>query len=169
LRYIRESFSENFLFDSYDSYTTPETTYLSDPGKTLIFSDEIECIKKEVESLKKQGIQIFIGLGHSGFVKDVEIANKVPELDVIVGGHSHTFLYSGPKPSVEDIVDKYPTVVNHGSHITLVVQAFAFSKYLGKLNLEFDESGNIHRYEGEPILLTQNMPEGIINKSIIHQ
>jgi 5'-nucleotidase len=62
---------------------------------------------------------------------------------------------------VEEIVDNYPVVVNHSSHISLVVQAFAFGKYLGKLDLQFDDSGNINRYEGKPILLDQTIKEGI--------
>ncbi|CAG2122753.1 unnamed protein product, partial [Medioppia subpectinata] len=79
-------------------YLTPETTFLSNPGNTIKFMDEIQCLREEVRKLKSDGIDIIIGLGHSGFVRDVEIAKSVPEIDVIVGGHSHTLLYDGPKP-----------------------------------------------------------------------
>ncbi|CAG2118853.1 unnamed protein product, partial [Medioppia subpectinata] len=102
---------------------------------------------------------IIIGLGHSGFVRDVEIAKSVPEIDVIVGGHSHTLLYDGPKPSVEEVIDKYPTIINHGSHQSLVLQAFAFGKYLGVIDVEFDAEGNVTRFEGKPILLDNSFPE----------
>ena len=140
---------------------TPETSFLANPGPTIKFTDEIECLKEEIKQLKVRGINIIIGLGHSGFVKDVEIAQKVPEIDVIVGGHSHTFLYSGLKPSVEEVVEKYPTIVNHGSHQSLVLQAYAFGKYLGLIDIEFDESGNVHRFDGQPILLDNSVPEGL--------
>ncbi|XP_054164291.1 protein 5NUC-like [Oppia nitens] len=140
-------------------YLTPETSFLSNPGKTIKFVDEIESIRKEVKHLQSLGIKIIIGLGHSGFVRDVEIAQNVPELDVIVGGHSHTLLYSGEKPSVEDVVDKYPTVVNHGSHQTIILQAYANGKYLGLINLEFDSDGNITRFDGQPILLDNKYAE----------
>ena len=41
-----------------------------------------------------------IGLGHSGFDREVEIARRIPELSLVVGGHSHSLLYSpkGIKP-----------------------------------------------------------------------
>lgn len=38
--------------------------------------------------LKDKGVNIFIGLGHSGFDKDKEIAAKIPEMDVVIGAHS---------------------------------------------------------------------------------
>ena len=44
--------------------------------------------------LKEDGVDIIIALGHSGYLIDIELAEKVPELDLVVGGHSHTFLYT---------------------------------------------------------------------------
>jgi len=38
---------------------------------------------------------MLIALGHSGYDKDLEIAEQVAEIDVVVGGHSHTFLWTG--------------------------------------------------------------------------
>lgn len=61
----------------------------------LKFIDEIEALTKEATRLHNEGIKIIIAVGHSGYDVDMEIAAKVPYLDVIVGGHSHTFLYSG--------------------------------------------------------------------------
>ena len=34
-------------------------------------------------------------VGHGGFLLDQEIAKEVDGVDVIVGGHSNTFLYTG--------------------------------------------------------------------------
>ena len=36
-----------------------------------------------------------MAVGHAGFDVDKEIAKKVIGVDVVVGGHSNTFLYSG--------------------------------------------------------------------------
>ena len=44
--------------------------------------------------LKEDGVEIIIALGHSGYLIDIELAENIPELDLVVGGHSHTFLYT---------------------------------------------------------------------------
>ena len=43
--------------------------------------------------MKAQGVNIIIAVGHSGYKRDKEIAKQVPEVDVVVGGHSNSFLY----------------------------------------------------------------------------
>ena len=43
---------------------------------------------------EEQGVEIIIALGHSGYLIDIELAENIPELDLVVGGHSHTFLYT---------------------------------------------------------------------------
>ena len=63
------------------------------------FLDEITSIDKEAKNLKAKGVNIIIAVGHSGFEKDQEIAKNVPDVDVVVGGHSNTFLYNGQSPS----------------------------------------------------------------------
>ena len=71
---------------------------ISQPGKVK-FLDEITSIDKEAKNLKAKGVNIIIAVGHSGFEKDQEIAKNVPDVDVVVGGHSNTFLYNGQSPS----------------------------------------------------------------------
>ena len=65
------------------------------------FLDEVISIDKEAKRLKAKGVDIIIALGHSGFKMDKEIAQKVPDVDVVVGGHTNTFLYNGEPPSNE--------------------------------------------------------------------
>ena len=61
------------------------------------FLDEIESIKAEISRLKNRhlDLKIFIALGHSGFEMDKKIAANVPDIDIVIGGHTNTFLYSG--------------------------------------------------------------------------
>ena len=75
-------------------YVTPFTIYSSNPPKELVIMDEVEALKEEVTKLHDDGVDIIIALGHSGYVKDKEVARSVPHVDVVVGAHSHYFLYT---------------------------------------------------------------------------
>jgi 5'-nucleotidase len=147
-------------------YILPDTRWLSRPGKTVVFNDEIVSIRNEIENLRTEhanSLNIFIAVGHSGIEKDKEIAAKIEDLDIVVGGHSNTFLFTGAKPpSIEKPYDRYPVVFDHGMKgKTLVVQASAFGKYIGKLDTVFDENGMIVKYSGNPILLDNSIAEGL--------
>ncbi|KAG8338395.1 hypothetical protein J6590_000057, partial [Homalodisca vitripennis] len=63
--------------------------------QNLEFLDEIPSIRLEAQRLRSQGVNILIALGHSGYPKDMEIAREVEDIDIVVGGHTHTFLYNG--------------------------------------------------------------------------
>lgn len=138
-------------------YLTPETLEVSNPGKILI-NDEITAVREEVAKLTEDGVDIIIALGHSGYDKDIEIAEAVPDIDIIVGGHTHSFLYTSqePHPSGETVRGPYPTLVNNR---TLVVQAFAYTKFLGHLKATFSEKGELESWTGEPILLDKSFKE----------
>ncbi|XP_075233853.1 snake venom 5'-nucleotidase-like [Lycorma delicatula] len=140
-------------------YLTPTTQELGLVGNVK-FKDEVESIKEQIEHLKPLGIKIFIALGHSGFAEDLEIAEKVPDIDLVIGGHTNTFLYNGDAPSNEIVEGDYPTIVIQPSKREVpVVQAFAFTKYLGHLNLVFDDDGEIIHKSGNPLLLDRSYPE----------
>lgn len=119
---------------------TPETKVLSELTGAVLFKDEIDVINSESEKLKKQGINIIIALTHSGYEKDKEIASKCPDVDVVVGGHSHSFLSNGvvdsKHPETKNIEGPYPTIIRkRNGRSAAVVQAYAYSKYMGKLDL----------------------------------
>ncbi|KAH8370442.1 hypothetical protein KR093_003550 [Drosophila rubida] len=117
-------------------YLTPLTKYYV-PYNNVEFVDEIAAINLEANHLTHQGVDIIIALGHSGYDKDRMIALACHDVDVVIGGHSHTFLYTGTPPSYDRPEGDYPTVVTrpNGQKVP-VLQAFAFTKYLGKINLE---------------------------------
>ena len=39
-------------------------------------------------------MNIIIALGHSGYLMDQKVAREVPGIDIIVGAHSHSFLFT---------------------------------------------------------------------------
>ena len=125
--------------------TPQDTDELASPGDNVTFSDPVAAVQGEVDRLTGMGVNKIIVLSHSGYGVDQKVAAETTGVDVIVGGHSNTLLSntndraSGP----------YPTMV--GS--TAIVQAYAYGKFLGELNLTFDDAGNITEAKGEPLVM----------------
>lgn len=131
---------------------TPET---SSPGSSVIFQDDVESLRADVQDLADQGIDKIIALTHVGYLRDQEIARQVPGIDAIIGGHSHTLL-----GDMEKAEGPYPTMIAapDGTEVPIGT-AYAYSKYLGHLILTFDDNGTLTKAEGEPILLDASVPE----------
>lgn len=126
---------------------TPET---SSPGPQVIFQDDIDSLKADVAALEAEGVTKIIALTHVGLPHDLKIAAAVPGIDAVVGGHSHTYL-SATDPERHG---PYPTWVTRGEgDLVPVVQAYAYSKYLGHLELIFDDAGRLVHAGGNTILL----------------
>jgi 5'-nucleotidase / UDP-sugar diphosphatase len=136
--------------------TPRDNQELTAAGKSIDFQDPVEAAKREAASLTAQGINKIILVSHSGYEVDKRLAAEVPEIDVIVGGHSHTLLSStDPKAA-----GPYPTMVKGPSGADVpIVQAYAYSKYLGELRVSFDDAGRVTKAEGAPILLDATVAE----------
>lgn len=140
-------------------YLTPKTKNAS-VKNDVEYEDEIIALRREVAILKKKGVNVIIALGHSGYERDLEIAEQVEDLDLVIGGHSHTFLGNGSSPDVEIPLGPYPTYVTQASGKSVpVVQAYAFNKYMGKIHMIFNKKGEIISLDGSPVLLDQSIPQ----------
>nr|XP_040015971.1 LOW QUALITY PROTEIN: 5'-nucleotidase [Gasterosteus aculeatus aculeatus] len=141
-------------------YTSKETPHLSQPGPDVLFEDEVSALQRQVDKLLALGVQKVVALGHSGFTVDQQVAREVRGVDVVIGGHSNTFLYSGPAPSSEVPAGPYPFMVQSADGRQVpVVQAYAYGKYLGYLKVTFDKEGNVLKSTGNPILLDSSVPQ----------
>ena len=127
------------------SALTTDTAEISSPGSSVVFMDEIESLQQDVADMEAAGVDKIIALTHVGLVKDLEIAQDVAGVDAVVGGHSHTLLSNS-----EEGADAYPLINASG---VPVVQAYAYSKYVGHLTLTFDDDGNVTASAGESKLL----------------
>lgn len=115
--------------------TTEDTEFLANPSDKIVFENAVEKANETVELLEAQGVNKIIALSHLGYQPDLGLAEKVDGIDVIVGGHSHTKLDS-------------PVIVEK-EEPTLIVQANEYLKYLGVLDVTFDENGVMADYAGE--------------------
>lgn len=69
-------------------------------GPHLNFTDEVKALQIQVDKLQTLGFNKIIALGHSGFEVDQHIAKHVRGVDVVIGGHTNTFLYTGTLPMI---------------------------------------------------------------------
>lgn len=68
----------------------------------------------------------------------------------------------GIPPSNEKPIGPYPTLVSSKDNTTiLIVQASAFTQYLGNISINYNENGQITAWEGSPIYLNHKIPEGM--------
>ncbi len=113
--------------------TTGEVPILVMPDnvKDLVFDDPIAAASRYVPELRQKA-DVIVVLSHlglygedSGQAGDIQLAGAVPDIDVIVGGHTHT--------SVEE-----PIVVGK----TLIVQADGYSEHVGRLDLVIDSEAD---------------------------
>ncbi|MBN1889490.1 MAG: 5'-nucleotidase C-terminal domain-containing protein [Thermoflexales bacterium] len=149
--------------------TTPETAYLSSPGADVVFNDPAASLQAAVNALAAQGVDKIIALTHMGYAEDLSLAAVITGVDVIVGGHSHTFIYTPttpitftppvyPKYSPLLPEGPYPTVVNAADgNPVLVVTDYQWGTFLGRLDVSFDDQGLVTAYAGNPIFMANTI------------
>ncbi|WP_219817809.1 bifunctional UDP-sugar hydrolase/5'-nucleotidase [Pseudanabaena sp. BC1403] len=126
--------------------TTPDTAILSSVGDGVKFTDPIAAARASVIALKQQGINKIVALTHIGFENDVALARKVPDIDIIIGAHSHT-----PVGNIPNANYPYPLVEKNGTkEPVLVVTDWEWGKYLGDLSVSFDRTGKLIAWAGKP-------------------
>ena len=69
--------------------TTPETVEISSPGPTVSYGEPVAYLTGRVAELEAEGIDKIILLSHLGVADDIAVAEAVPGIDLIVGGHDH--------------------------------------------------------------------------------
>ena len=109
------------------------------PNCPLKFKDPVKAVKETVTYIREnENADMIVCVSHSGTWDDESksedeiLAKKVPELDLIISGHTHTKLE-------EPIV--------HGD--TVIVSAGEYGKYLGNLSMVQDANGrwDLENYE----------------------
>ncbi|MDN3494017.1 bifunctional metallophosphatase/5'-nucleotidase [Winogradskyella bathintestinalis] len=107
--------------------------------KETVYHDPIEKAQDMSRILKEeQNCDLVICLSHIGYeyrnsdkVSDIKLAQATKDIDLIIGGHTHTFL---SKPTIEK---------NSVGNNVLVNQVGAYGLYLGKVDFYFNAGKNV--------------------------
>ena len=149
-------------------YITADTKFLSNTD-SLEFTDVSESVQKEAAQLRSEGCQFIIGLGHVGIEHDKELARQ-SNLDLIIGGHSHTLLWSNISSSpldpddIKRVLGPYPVFeTNTEGRAVPILQAYWSGKYIGAVHLQLHSENekfvlrNENDIQGHPILLDNSI------------
>lgn len=131
-----------------------EVTGLAAACPRTTFRDARTTLQQYVAELEAQGIRHIIVVTHLGLERDRELARSVNGVDVIVGGHTHTYLGPGSKDGPYPIVEHAPD----GAPV-LVVTAARATRYLGDLSITFDAAGTPVSWTGGPRELLPALPQ----------
>ncbi len=67
---------------------TEETAVLSSPGNTT-FGNVFTVTREVVRILRARGARVIVALTHLSLAEDQELLRRVPEVDLVIGGHEH--------------------------------------------------------------------------------
>lgn len=117
----------------------PSSLIASSNYEGMKFEDPIAVANRYASELKKKGVDIVVAVTHIGAVKDndkptdYELAAASKDIDIIIGGHSHTVIPPG------NASEKFPSIVkNSEGRPVLVAQTGRYGKNLGYIRINLD-------------------------------
>jgi len=121
------------------------------PNSPLVFEDPITAVQETVAEIKaNEDVDMIVCISHSGTSENEEksedenLAKAVPELDVIVSGHTHT---------------KLDEPIVHGN--TYIVSCAEYGKYLGDMSLVQNADGRWNLTSYELIAVTPEIEQDV--------
>lgn len=147
----------------------PESLIAEANYEGMKFLDIISSANETASFLKdKKKCDLVVAVTHIGYTKsgdrvnDPELARASKDIDIIIGGHSHT-LIDPAEPG------KYPSIVSNAEgRPVLIVQTGKSGKYLGQIRIDLDRLGSSTPAEFEYSLIevTDRFPEERLDPKI---
>ena len=126
-----------------------KTKNASKPNASTVFEDEVTAAQRTIDQLKAQGVKHIVMMSHIGYEGDLAIAPQLTDVDVIIGGDSHTFLGEYSPIVKKTPSGKYPTVVTNRSGQTVCIgQAWEYTKVFARMNVKFNGNGLVNSCSG---------------------
>ncbi|MDE6741441.1 MAG: bifunctional metallophosphatase/5'-nucleotidase [Muribaculaceae bacterium] len=147
----------------------PESIIAQANYEGMGFKNVIESANETAAFLKdKKKCDMVVAVTHIGYPKanekttDPELARASKDIDIIIGGHSHT-LIDPNEP------EKYPSIVeNADGRPVLIVQTGKSGKYIGQIRVDLDhlKTSTPADYEYSLIAVTDRFPETSLDPKI---
>lgn len=147
---------------AYFGVTTAESGFNNITGMKV--SDPFETAGKIISEIKARGINKIIAVTHLGFEEDKKLALLYPDIDLIIGGHSHTIQGDFSDIGVSSYEKNYPFKPDNTS--TYIVTAGYQGLILGNINLSFNQEGNASLISASPKMLINPLDNDTLNNKI---
>lgn len=133
--------------------TTSNTVNLSVGAKGLEFKNEVETARKMVKLLQEKKVDVIIGLVHLGFTETTpdfitsrKLAAQVDGIDILVDGHSHSYI-------------EKPEKINN----TWIITANQSGRYVGEGKLTVKD-GKLIDFTWKPVLIKGFAPDTVLGQ-----
>lgn len=147
---------------------TPDLPAISSPGPNVKLLNLYDSINKSIATLKGEGVNKIVLLSHLGLGAERDVAKQCPGLDVIIGGHSHTYLGKSGVQGFPQPGGPYPIVIENSESKVLLVSAWEWGKVFGRIKVNFDDAGKVKDWaDAEPVLVVESIPDDPTVASII--
>lgn len=130
--------------------TTLETRTGSSPGPNVGFLEPGPALGQAVRRVRAEGAQFVVLLSHMGVLFDRAVGEA--GVSLVIGGHSHTLLSDSEAGAFGPYAQANPAGA-------LVVQAGAFGRYLGRLDLDLAADGTVLAHGGDCVHVGLDLPE----------
>lgn len=132
--------------------TTKSTENISIHAGEVTFENEVAAARRIVRVLKKQQVDLVIGLVHLGFIGSASdfitshrLAQEVDGIDILVDGHSHSFIGQ-------------PEYIRN----TAIVTANQNGRYVGKGIIKV-RKGHLAEFTWKPVLIKGFQPDSVLS------
>lgn len=141
----------------------PESLIAESTREGLKYNDAFEAADKWADFLKnKKKCDLVVAVTHIGYSADKKLASQSKDIDIIIGGHSHTLV--DPKHPEEN-----PHLVsNADGRPVLVVQTGKSGKYIGEIRVDVDnlKSKTPSDFEYRLISVCDRFPDEVLDPKI---
>ncbi len=134
--------------------TTPEIPYISSPRNVVVDEDVAARVQEQIDRLIAHGVNKIIVSTHLQDVdNEIELASHLTGVDVIIAGGGAELLANPSDPLVpgDTVYGSYPLLATSADGKTVpVVTTNGNYKYLGRLDVTFNNAGEATAWTGGP-------------------
>jgi len=133
--------------------TVKKTVNSSRPLPSTQFLDELGSAQRAIDELTARGVRHIVLLSHQGYDKDQALAARLRDVDVVIGGDSHSLLGDFAAQGVAS-AGPYPTVARNAAGDTVCIgHAWEYTKAFGLMQVRFDAQGRVSQCGGQASLV----------------